>query len=114
MESTGDPLMLTLDAEHWRLLKERLGPEMMKEIEKKFGGAWRYFHIGTGNTESRYYCHVCDGFYGVPHDGDTHKHTRRGQFISGCACAPCQQHFGVYPRGGEFRWVPAPLRPLQA
>jgi hypothetical protein len=73
-------------------------------------GRQMYFHVGTGNTESRYYCKVCDGFYGVPHDGQTHDHTRKGTFIPGCACKPCQVHYGVYPRGGEFRWIERPLR----
>lgn len=73
----------------------------------------KYHHIGTGRTEPKYYCLVCDGYYGVPHDGDTHEHTRRGKFLCACACRPCQEHYGVYPRGGEFRWVKR-KRPLRA
>lgn len=61
-----------------------------------------YHHVGTGNTVSRHWCDVCDGWYGVPHDRDTHEHTAKKQFRGDCACAPCQRHFGLYPGGGIF------------
>jgi len=77
-------------------------------------GRWyKYHHIGTGHTEPTYYCIVCDGYYGVPHDGDTHKHAQQGKFSRYCACRACQEHYGVYPREGEYRWVER-KRPLRA
>ncbi|MGK2947787.1 MAG: hypothetical protein ACSLFP_04385, partial [Acidimicrobiales bacterium] len=41
---------------------------------------------------------VCEGYYGVPHDGDTHKHRPR----EGCACAVCQKATGRYGSEGVF------------
>lgn len=61
-----------------------------------------YHHVGTGNTVSRHWCDVCEGWYGVPHDQGTHEHTAKKQFRADCACAPCQRHYGKYPSGGIF------------
>ena len=57
-----------------------------------------YHHVGTGVTTSTYWCRACEGYYGVPHDGDTHNHRPR----EGCACAVCQKATGRYGAEGVF------------
>lgn len=64
-----------------------------------------YVHIGTGHTPSRHYCLVCDGYYGVPHDVIDHHVNEFRRY--GCACRPCQERSGTFPREGTFvpRWI---------
>ena len=57
-----------------------------------------YMHVGSGQTPSRYYCADCDGYYGVPHDGDVH--SPKHEFSGSCACRPCQERTGRYPNEG--------------
>lgn len=66
-----------------------------------------YFHIGSGITTSRYYCRICDGYYGVPH-GDFHR-KRAAHFDRDCACRMCQERSGRYPSEGTFKRVTMPL-----
>ena len=46
----------------------------------------RYHHVGSGRTRSDYYCSLCDGWYGVPHERETHHQYRSGY---SCACRFC-------------------------
>lgn len=54
-----------------------------------------YHHVGTGHTTSVHFCVTCDGWYGVPHADHDHQ-----RFREDCACRPCQEMFGHYPKGG--------------
>lgn len=56
-----------------------------------------YHHVGTGHTESKYWCPECPGWFGVPHD--LHPH---GSYRKDCACVPCQKIDGRYPKHGVF------------
>lgn len=62
----------------------------------------KYHHVGTGVTTSRFFCKVCDGWYGIPHDGEVHRSGHELRARPWCACAPCQQRSGRYPHGGTF------------
>lgn len=54
----------------------------------------KYHHVGTGRTESRFFCDECDGWYGMPHDDHPH------ELRAGCACRACLTQLGVYPNTG--------------
>jgi hypothetical protein len=56
-----------------------------------------YHHVGTGVTDSVYWCPVCPGWFGVPHEGYPH-----GIYLKDCACVPCQRLDGRYPKHGVF------------
>ena len=63
---------------------------------------------GCERHSEHYWCKVCGGWYGVPHDGlaDIHTgpnaHPNHKSWMSGCVCLPCRQD----PLGQ--RHVPAP------
>ena len=44
-----------------------------------------------------YFCRVCDGFYGAPHDGihdGASAHPRSMWQAEQCACRPCKRYSG--------------------
>lgn len=59
-----------------------------------------YHHVGTGNTTSRYWCGICVGWYGVPHDNAHEK--GRDHRRDHCVCGVCQKASGVWPSQGVF------------
>lgn len=59
-----------------------------------------YHHVGTGVTDSNYWCATCDGWYGVPHDN---VHTGRWKHQANhCVCGVCQKANGIWPKQGMF------------
>ena len=61
--------------------------------------------------EDMYYCATCNGYYGVPHDGDTHRrgHNREYQWPG----MPCACRFHTEQRGeqrqGAHGWIVDPM-----
>lgn len=51
---------------------------------------------------THYWCTVCEGFYGVPHD-DTYTHTERARHDRHCVCRPCREFHAGYARTDDER-----------